>query len=109
MSALDFAQALVDEGTAVIKEKVVTLYHRTVDFLRTRQRAYRLAFNTAAGKIVLDDLAKFCRAEVSCFDADPRLHAVLEGRREVWLRIVSHLNLNPIQLNAMYGGPKGDE
>lgn len=42
---------------------------------------------------VLMDLAKFCRAHESTFHQDPRLHAVLEGRREVWLRIQECLNL----------------
>ena len=108
-NALDFAQDLIDEAAEAVREKVVTLYQRSVDFLRTRQRAYRLCFNSAAGKMVLDDLAAFCRAETTCFDMDPRLNAALEGRREVWLRIVSHLNLSPIQLNARYGGPRSGE
>lgn len=44
-------------------------------------------------KEVLKDLAKFCRAHESTFNADPRLHAMLEGRREVWLKIQEMLNL----------------
>lgn len=43
-------------------------------------------------KIVMDDLAKFCRANETTFHADPRIHAVIEGRREVWLRIQMYLN-----------------
>jgi hypothetical protein len=33
------------------------------------------------------DLRRFCRAGVSTFHPDPRVHAMLEGRREVFLRI----------------------
>lgn len=36
---------------------------------------------------LLLDLAHFCRAYETCFHADQRVHAALEGRREVWLRI----------------------
>jgi len=103
---IDFAEQLVEEGLARARVTVATLYRRTVDYLRTRKRAYQLVFASQAGKLVLEDLAQFCRAEQSCFDADPRLHAVLEGRREVWLRIVAHLNRNPVELNSMFGGPK---
>lgn len=103
---VDFAQELVDEGYKRAKETVAGAYHRTVAFLTTRKRAYQLIFNSTAGQIVMADLAKFCRAEMSCFDVDPRLHAALEGRREVWLRIASHLNLNPQELYALYSGHK---
>ncbi len=72
------------------------------EFLRTRKRNYQLTFGGPAGQEVLVDLAKFCRANDTCYDNDPRKHAVAEGRREVWLRIQRHLNLSPEQLNALY-------
>lgn len=77
---------------------------KTFEFLRFRKRNYQLAFGQPAGQEVLIDLAKFCRADQSCFDPDPRVHAALEGRREVWLRIQQHLNLTPQQLTALYSG-----
>lgn len=43
---------------------------------------------------VLKDLAKFCRAHESTFLPDARAHAVLEGRREVWLKIQEYLELS---------------
>ena len=76
----------------------------TLDFLRRRKRSYQLVFGTPEGQNVLIDLAKFCRANESTFHADPRGHAMLEGRREVWLRIANHLNLTPTQLYALYTG-----
>lgn len=85
---------------AAFQEKV----QRAFDFLRRRSVDYRLAFGQPAGQQVLIDLAKFCRANHTCFHEDPRMHAVLEGRREVWLRIQNHLNLTPEQLLALYGG-----
>jgi len=51
-------------------------------------------------------LARFCRAHESTFAADPRAHAVLEGRREVWLRIQNHLNMETEQLWDLYAGRK---
>ncbi len=47
------------------------------------------------------DLAEFCRANETCFASDPRVHARLEGRRDVWLRIQEHIHLNPDQLMAI--------
>lgn len=94
---------------------------KTLDFLRERRKAFRIAFSLdkiatsvrrahcqvfggPSGQMVLADLAKFCRADASCYDADPRMHAVLEGRREVWLRIQQHLRLTPEELFQLYSG-----
>lgn len=49
---------------------------------------------------ILDDLKIFCRANESTFSADPRIHAMLEGRREVWLHIERQLKLKPDELIA---------
>lgn len=77
---------------------------RTLQFIRFRKRDYQLTFRSVAGQGVLKDLGKFCRANESCFQDDPRAHAVLEGRREVFLRIQKHLNLPEEQLYAILGG-----
>lgn len=75
------------------------------DFLARRRTAYVRTFTGPFSDEVLADLAKFCRANESCFHADPRVHAVAEGRREVWLRIAKHLNLTDEQLWTLYGTP----
>lgn len=77
----------------------------TRDRLARRKRAYQLAFQNPVQNAVLIDLAKFCRANETTFHADPRIHAALEGRREVFLRILQHINLDPNQLMALYGAP----
>ena len=77
-------------------------FGKALDFLRARSQSYKLVFGSPAGDRVLADLAKFCRANDTTFHADPRVHAVLEGRREVWLRIQNHLRLNPEQLLSIY-------
>ena len=83
---------------------VRSIVRRTMEFLRSRRRAYCQTFLSGTGQIVLNDLIKFCRANETCFDPDPRIHAVLEGRREVFLRIQQHLNLTPEQLFTLYNG-----
>lgn len=72
------------------------------DLLFRRQRAYRAIFDTPAGREVLVDLARFCRAHESTFNPEARISAQLDGRREVWLRIAQHLNLDPDTLWALY-------
>lgn len=66
--------------------------------------AYNQVFNLASPhtKVVLKDLALFCRAHVTTFHPDPRVHAVLEGRREVWLKIQEMLELTPEQIYELH-------
>ena len=68
------------------------------NYLSGRRVAYINTFAGPVGRKVLADLARFCRANQTCFDPDPRIHGVMEGRREVWLRIQSHLNLSDEEL-----------
>lgn len=81
--------------------------HVTKEIISERKRAYTLALG---GKLVphhefvLADLSRFCREKRSCFDADPRIHAVLEGRREVILRIRDYIDLSEEELYKKYGG-----
>ena len=75
-------------------------------FLQSRQASYRRVFSPEipGSQEVLKDLAKFCRANQSTFLPDARGHAVLEGRREVWLRIQQHLNLSEEELWRLTSG-----
>lgn len=81
------------------------------DLLNTRQQAFNQVFSLEGQhtKRVLEDLAKFCRAEESTFHPDARVHAVIEGRREVWLRIQRHLNLSPEELFEYYLGKEAKD
>lgn len=73
--------------------------------LLNRQQMYSTVFNQESIFVqrVLKDLARFCRANESTFHMDPRMHAVLEGRREVFLRILKHINLTSEQFLKQYG------
>lgn len=78
-------------------------YDALMDVMRDRKRAFQVTFKRGmAQDFVLRDLMKFCRARESTFHPDPRMHAVLEGRREVWLRIQNYLGLTEEELIAIY-------
>lgn len=79
-----------------IKKARSVLFKRQNDYLNT------FDLNSVSAQAVLKDLAKFCRASESTFHADERIHATLEGRREVWLRIAKHLNLDQETLWDLY-------
>lgn len=80
---------------AAAKRTRAELFEAMKGFLFNRQKAYQEVFkaDSELAKIVLKDLSKFCRGDESTFHQDARAHAVLEGRREVWLRIRKHLDL----------------
>lgn len=69
-----------------------------------RKRAYVGLFGGADGvpagdaAIVLADLREFCRGMKSSFDSDTHVTALLEGRREVWLRIMGYLHLTEAEM-----------
>ena len=72
--------------------------------LNRRRRAYQQVFGSPMGQEVLQDLIFFCRGTETTFHEDPRVHAVLEGRREVLIRIAQHMNLSFEKLWAIYDG-----
>jgi hypothetical protein len=76
------------------------------DELHQRQIAYTQIFGiqSPSNKLVLQDLKKFCRANSSTFHPKGRVHALLEGRREVILRIEDFLTLTLDELCVKYGG-----
>ena len=73
---------------------------RTTERVRRRKADYLLGLGPAAIK----DLARFCRAFESTFHPtqEARTQAMLEGRRQVWLRLEQHLKLSPEELLVIY-------
>lgn len=71
---------------------------------RCRSMAYQRVFDreNVFTKDVLKDLAKFCRANDSTFNKDPRIQANLDGRREVFLRIQNYLNLSQEEIYKLH-------
>lgn len=77
----------------------------TLEYLGLRKKSYSATFGVAGivGNEALKDLARFCRAFDTCFvPGDAAMSDLLEGRREVWLRIQQHLHLQPEQLAGLY-------
>lgn len=74
----------------------------TKNYLAQRQQAYQTTFKNPVGEEVLKDLFAFCRMYDTTFMPDDRTHALLEGRREVALRILQHLNLSQEELWHLY-------
>lgn len=85
-----------------MKQKVRDMYNRARDLLFVRQQAYQQTFTGVYAGKVLHDLSNFCRANKTTFHDDTRVSAVLQGRREVWLRIEQYLKLRPDDLWEIY-------
>lgn len=83
---------------------------RLFDFVKRRGTDYKLSANQPSVQAMLIDLAVFCRANETCVvkdntgRVDNDMTKILEGRREVWLRIQAHMNLNANQLFALLTG-----
>jgi len=77
---------------------------RAVDVIRRRKAAFRETFdeNNLSNQMVMEDLARFCRAGQTTFHADARIDALLQGRKEVWLRIANHLGLDETELVDLF-------
>lgn len=77
------------------------------EFLVGRQNAYKRVFTLESKdvEVILKDLMKFCRVIESTFHPDPRIAAQLDGRREVFLRIMQHTKMSQDQLWVLLGVP----
>lgn len=65
--------------------------------------AYQLAFAEAIKGSVFADLAKFCHAyETTVVPGDRDQSFVMEGRRQVYLRIQNFLERTPDELVVLY-------
>ena len=90
------------ELTADQKTKQNEAFQKAKNAILKLQRDYISVFDEESPVVenILSDLKIFCRANESTFHADPRIHAMLEGRREVWLHIERQLKLQPDELVA---------
>jgi hypothetical protein len=84
--------------------KTSDIINRVKEFLGFRKLAYQRTFvpEDRDNVLVLEDLAKFCRAHETTASANDRASCIMEGRREVWLRIQQHLQLSDDQLWKLY-------
>lgn len=76
----------------------------TLTLVTQQMTDYRQCFGSPAGQRVLVDLVDFCQAALTTMPSgegvrfDMNRAMVLEGRRQVFLRIQTYLNLTPEQL-----------
>jgi len=84
----------------------IEMLNQAKRWLGERRYAYQKVFNSKSQytNTVLADLAKFCRAMDSTFHENERVQSKLDGRREVWLRIMMHLKLSEDELWKELGG-----
>lgn len=79
-------------------------YDRWSRMLGLRQQAYQSVFGEGGpGHSVLVDLAEFCcafKADADGIDKDKLL--TMHGRRQVYFRILDHLKLSPMEIEAVY-------
>lgn len=84
----------------MIREKIADFRRK----LHGLSFAYNRVFdkNSVHTETVLKDLARFCRAHTTTYNPDARIHAVLEGRREVWLRIQERLQMTTEEIYELH-------
>lgn len=97
----------VDYAEVERQEELGTTNDLTASIISTRQQSYQAVFKGVAEpwqvELVMLDLANFCRAYRPTFNADsPKRQDLLEGRREVFLRIMDHTHLSHDALFAKY-------
>lgn len=77
--------------------------------LERRQQAYRRMFtnlNPEDLEIVANDLKWFCMGDSAVFHENDRIHALLTGRQEVWMRMQDHIRLDFAELVSKYIRPQ---
>lgn len=70
------------------------------DLIRRRKQGYVHTFKIEDrfASAVLADLTSFCRGGQTTFHIDQRMNDVLQGRREVLLRICDHIGMSEREL-----------
>lgn len=101
MSLRDDADRIADRAKGMAAQ-----LRRAIGAISNRHAVYSAVFRpggkmTPAAAHVLDDLAAFCGADASTYHDDPRRHAKMEGRREVYLHIQQSLKLDGEKLAAL--------
>ena len=82
----------------------MTLYEQALQKLGFRTRSYQQAFGEGApGHLVLVDLADYSRAFKPDAEGlnDGQIREMY-GRRQMFFRIVNHLKLAPLEIEAVY-------
>lgn len=108
--SLELADPFDPNDVAAAKQVLVDQHEtdeaRQQEYLRSRIGSYVRVFSNKAiagdAKIVLADLKRFCRGGQTPWDPDPRVHALLTGRAEVFTRINQHITMTFDELWELY-------
>lgn len=78
--------------------------------LETRHSAYTRVFvegtpSADDRRIVMEDMQRFCRGNMSAWSPDERIHCLLTGRQEVFVRIEDFTRLDLDTLYNKYARP----
>lgn len=90
----------VDQERHDVSQQLAGYTTQAENYLARRRQAYAAVFRDGTAtkddvECVCDDLANFCRAYTSTFNADSqKLQDLLEGRKEVFYRIMEHTHLS---------------
>ena len=81
-----------------------------MNFILRKHQSYKQVFGGEAGKRVLGDLARFCHmTQTTHVIGDPSGAALLEGRRQVFLRITEMCGLTGEQISGWEKQVKEEE
>lgn len=69
-----------------------------------RVNAYKQLADTDFGKLILEDLSRFCYAKGSTYSGNAHDMVFNEGKRNVYLYVNSIINIDPKALEEMYKG-----
>lgn len=101
-----FDPLLDDERTAAAPLTVEAVAKAQRDVLMARKGAYARVFAgkplTGDVEAVMSDLMAFCRGDTTPWHVDPRVHALLSGRHEVYQRIRHFTTLPLDKLVELY-------
>lgn len=105
-----YDQADVQRRAALDKDRITETEAQTLQYLRVRQEAYRRMFSGEAqdgdAEIVMRDIKAFCRGDTSTYHDSERVHVLLTGRQEVYMRIMDHMRLTYDDLVTKYTQPR---
>lgn len=76
----------------------------TIEEQLKRVNAYKRFAETEDGKLILEDLSRFCYAKGSTFTGDANSTFFNEGKRNVYLYMNTVINVDPKTLEEMVKG-----
>ena len=80
------------------------VWYKLTELVGGRQRVWKMAMSTPAGRAALKDLARVCGANESQWHEEPQRRDVLIGRREIWLYVQRMLNMSNDELTQLMSG-----